>query len=107
MSIMQNIYFDNNMIRHLSKNPEYFDTIYDIFVFDYGKSFKSVQSYYLFFEYYGLSNLKLNAPKNKFDFKINDQIVAENNINNIDTYIVDYFNSAYASLQEPIIEEKI
>lgn len=59
---MRIIYPDNPIIRALSDRPEVWNQLYDPFVNTFGRTFKPVQSYYLFFEYIGFTKKLLEIP---------------------------------------------
>lgn len=59
---MQIIYPDNSIVRLLSDNPEAWNTIYDQIIRKFGRGFRTVQSYYLFFEYIGFTKETLEIP---------------------------------------------
>ncbi|NGX32559.1 MAG: hypothetical protein K1060chlam4_00607 [Candidatus Anoxychlamydiales bacterium] len=59
---MKSIYPDIQIIRALSDRPELWDKFYDQFIKIFGRSFKLVQSYYLFFEYLGFTKGQLELP---------------------------------------------
>lgn len=61
---MKFIYFDNPFVRSLSNHPEIWDNLFDLFVKTFGRRFKPIQSYYLFFEYIGFTKKELNIPVN-------------------------------------------
>ena len=59
---MKFIYLDNPFVRSLSSDPEIWNNLFDLFVKTFGRRFKPIQSYYLFFEYIGFTKKKLNIP---------------------------------------------
>lgn len=59
---MRIIYPDNPIIRSLSDKPEVWNQLYDQFVNTFGRTFKPIQSYYLFFEYIGFTKKLLEIP---------------------------------------------
>ena len=59
---MRIIYPDNPVIRSLSDRPEVWNPLYDQFVKTFGRTFKPIQFYYLYFEYTGFTKKLLEMP---------------------------------------------
>ncbi|MBS0622600.1 MAG: hypothetical protein JSR80_06545 [Verrucomicrobia bacterium] len=59
---MKFIYPDNPLIRALTDRPETWEGFYDALITLFGRNFKCVESYYLFFEYIGFTKEKLEIP---------------------------------------------
>lgn len=59
---MQIIYPDTPVVRSLSDHPETWNALHDQFIQKFGRRFRSVQSYYLFFEYLGFTKKQLEIP---------------------------------------------
>lgn len=65
------IYFDNSVAKKLLEEPEkYWNSFYDNSIGEFGLSIHPLQSYYLFFEYFGLTKKKfLNISTSTLKFK--------------------------------------
>jgi hypothetical protein len=59
---VKQLYFDNPVVRFLIESPETWKDLYDPFIKTFGRRFRPIQSYYLFFEYIGFTKKKLNIP---------------------------------------------
>jgi len=59
---MSYAYLDNNVVRNMIKDPIAHNKLYDWFIKKIGPSGQIISSYYLFFEYIGFTQKKLNLP---------------------------------------------
>ncbi len=77
---MQIIYPDTPVVRSLSDQPETWNALYDQFIQKFGRRFRSVQSYYLFFEYLGFTKkqLKISSALTQPEFDDLDILAAIN-----------------------------
>jgi len=67
---MRRLYLDNPVLRDVTENPELLKNCYNDFVQIFGRSFRGVKSYYLFFEFYGIKKdrLGISAEMLLWDF---------------------------------------
>ncbi|MCH9625628.1 MAG: hypothetical protein S4CHLAM123_08040 [Chlamydiales bacterium] len=69
---MQIIYPDTPVVRSLSDHPETWNALYDQFIETFGRRVRSVQSYYLFFEYLGFTKKQLEIPSSLIQPQFDD-----------------------------------
>lgn len=67
---MKRLYLDNPVVRDLTERPEILKGCYEHFVQTFGRTFKVVKSYYLFFEFFGFTkdHLQILPEMLKWDF---------------------------------------
>jgi hypothetical protein len=70
---MRRLYIDNPVLRDLTGNPEFLKNCYDDFVRIFGRSFKGVKSYYLFFEFYGIKKDWFGIPAEMLRWDFSDK----------------------------------
>ncbi len=59
---MKYVYLDSPLVRSLADLPETWNKLYDAFIKEFGRRFKPISSYYLFFEYIGFTKKHLAIP---------------------------------------------
>ena len=62
MRAISSIYPDNTIAKKLINDPNTFNILFDDFVTNFGRTFKVIKSYYLFFEFFGFHKKKLEIP---------------------------------------------